>query len=336
MIEIDGSMGEGGGQIVRSALGLSLLTGRPFTITNIRARRKKPGLMRQHLTAVRAAAQIGKATVHGDEVGANRLIFIPGKVQGGDYRFAIGTAGSCTLVLQAVLPALLIAKEPSQLVIEGGTHNQYAPPFDFLQRTFVPILEKMGAQISVKLVCPGFFPAGGGAIECSISPAARLKPIGIHKFADTTITARALSAQLPKHIGSRELTTIAEHLGLKREQLENVEVDSFGPGNIVSIFVASEQLTETFTGFGEKNVAAEKVAKKAVSQVRKYLQARAPVGPYLADQLLIPLALAGAGSLLTSRPTLHTQSNIAVISKFLDVEILLIQHDRLCWEITIK
>ncbi len=336
MIEIDGSIGEGGGQIVRSALGLSLVTGRPFTISKIRAGRKKPGLMRQHLTAVSAAATIGSAETHGDEIGSDTLTFVPGKVQGGEYRFAIGTAGSCTLVLQAVLPALLMAKEPSKLVIEGGTHNQYAPPFDFLQRTFLPIVEKMGAKVSVKLVRTGFFPAGGGCLEASITPAPQLVPIEINELSKPTITARALSAKLPEHIGLRELQTIADKLGLQQEQLENQLVDSFGPGNIVSIFVASALLTETFTGFGEKNVSAEKVGKKAAGQVRKYLQAGAPVGPYLTDQLLIPLALAGAGAFRTCRPTAHTRTNIEVIQKFLDVSILISQQDTLCWEINVE
>ncbi len=336
MIQIDGSMGEGGGQIVRSALGLSLVTGRPFTITQIRAGRKKPGLMRQHLTAVRAAKEIGSAEVRGDELGAESLTFVPGKVKGGEYNFAIGTAGSCTLVFQTILPALIMAKEPSKLVIEGGTHNQYAPPFDFLQQTFLPIVKKMGAELAVKLVRPGFFPAGGGRMEFSIIPASKLKSIAINELSNPVITARAISAKLPEHIGQRELTVIADKLGLKEEQLDNTVVDSFGPGNLVSIFVQSEHLTETFTGFGEKNVTAKKVGLRAAGQVREYLQAGAPVGWYLADQLLIPMALAGAGCFRTSRPTQHTMTNIEVIQQFLDVSISVSRHDTFCWKIEVR
>ncbi len=244
MIEIDGSAGEGGGQIVRSALGLSLVTGKPFTITRIRAGRKKPGLMRQHLTAVRAAAEIGSAEVFGDEIGSENLTFVPGKVRGGDYTFSIGTAGSCTLVFQAILPVLLTVKEPAKLVLEGGTHNQYAPPFDFLQRSFLPILGKMGADVSVELVRPGFFPAGGGRVEFSITPPERLTPVSIggagslEGAAAPVITAKAVSAKLSERISLRELKVIADKLGLQEEQLENSVVESCGPA-ISSLFLSA-------------------------------------------------------------------------------------------------
>ncbi len=336
MIRIDGSMGEGGGQIVRSALGLSLVTGHPFTITNIRAGRKKPGLMRQHLTAVRAATEIGCAKVCGDEIGSKEITFTPGEIRGGEYTFSIGTAGSCTLVFQAILPALLMAKEPTKVVIEGGTHNQYAPPFDFLQQTFLPIIRKMGVEISTQLVRPGFFPAGGGCIEFSIIPNTKLKPITIDKLIDPVVTATAISAKLPEHIGKRELKIVAEKFNLKEERLKNELVDSFGPGNVVSIFVQSRHLTETFTSFGEKFVTAEKVGAKAAKQARKYLQAGAPVGLYLADQLLIPMALAEAGHFHTSRLTQHTITNIELIQKFLDVSILVSQIDKSCWKIEVQ
>src|SRR5262245_2007058 len=160
-ITIDGSAGEGGGQILRTALALSLVTARPFRIERIRAGRPKPGLLRQHLTAVQAAAKVGAARISGAEVGSLELTFEPTGLRGGAYDFAVGTAGSATLVLQTLLPALLRAREPSQLTIEGGTHNPYAPPFDFLARTFLPVLRRMGAAIEARLEAPGFYPAGG-------------------------------------------------------------------------------------------------------------------------------------------------------------------------------
>lgn len=336
MIQLDGSMGEGGGQILRTALGLSLVTGRPFTIKNIRAARKKPGLMRQHLTAVRAATGIGEARVSGDAISSKTLTFIPTALKGGKYSFSIGTAGSCTLVFQAILPALLMAKEPSELVIEGGTHNPHAPPFDFLQQSFLPILESMGAKVVARLIRPGFFPAGGGCMEFSITPATSLGSLELLRLGETSISARALSAELPDHIGKRELKAIAAKLKLGDTQLENRVTHSNGPGNIVSIFVQSEHLTETFTGFGEKNVRAEKVGTRAAMQVRKYLQAGAPVGPCLADQLLIPMALAGAGCIRTGKPSNHTLTNIEVIENFLDVRFSLSEIDQLCWEIAVQ
>jgi len=320
MINIDGSAGEGGGQILRTALGLSLVTGKSFQITNIRANRKKPGLMRQHLAAVRAAAEIGNAQVNGAEIYSPRLDFIPGLIKPGAYRFSIGTAGSCTLVFQAILPALLIAEKASEIILEGGTHNPMAPPFDFLQKTFLPLLKRMGAEVYAELERPGFFPAGGGRIKFSVKPAKKLQPMELTDISGIHLTARATSAELPAHIGRRELTVVQEELDIGDDRIEQVQLDRFGPGNTLSIFVHSDQLTETFTGFAEKHISAEKVALRAIKQVRKYIKSGAPVGIYLADQLLIPIALAGAGRFRTSKPTNHTLTNIEVIKQFFDVD----------------
>ena len=175
MIEIDGSEGEGGGQILRSSLSLAICTQQPFRITNIRANREKPGLMRQHLTAVKAAAEICDAEVDGAELGSRALTFRPGGCAAGDYSFAIGTAGSCTLVFQTVLPALLTASGESRVRITGGTHNRASPPFDFLARSFLPLLSRMGANVQLDLTSYGFFPRGGGEIRARISPAPRLR-----------------------------------------------------------------------------------------------------------------------------------------------------------------
>src|SRR5512133_1574470 len=177
MITIDGSMGEGGGQVLRTSLGLSLVTGQPFRIDNIRAGRPRPGLMRQHLAAVRAAAQISSAKVAGDEIGSRGLSFEPGPVRPGDYAFAIGTAGSATLVLQTVLPALMTASGPSRLKLQGGTHNPWAPPFDFLAKALLPLLGRMGPTIAAELIRPGFYPAGGGEFVVTIQPTPRLGPL---------------------------------------------------------------------------------------------------------------------------------------------------------------
>ena len=172
MIEIDGSQGEGGGQILRSSLSLAICTQRPFRIANIRANRDKPGLLRQHLTAVKAAAEICGGEVIGAEIGSRELTFKPGALKGGDYSFAIGTAGSSTLVLQTVLPPLLTAAEPSVVRISGGTHNKGSPPFDFLQRAFLPLIARMGARVELELLSYGFYPKGGGVIVATITPSA--------------------------------------------------------------------------------------------------------------------------------------------------------------------
>ena len=170
-VHIDGSQGEGGGQIVRSALALALITGRPITIENLRAKRPKPGLMRQHLAAVHAALAVCDGRAEGDELGSRRLGFEPQQVRGGEYRFKLPTAGSATLVLQTVLPALMIAEAPSAVVLEGGTHNPWAPPFDFLQAAFLPLLSRMGPRVSASLQRHGFYPAGGGQFTVTIEPA---------------------------------------------------------------------------------------------------------------------------------------------------------------------
>src|SRR6185436_4161528 len=198
MLTIDGSFGEGGGQILRTALSLSLVTGKPFRIDNIRARRKNPGLLRQHLTAVNAATEISHAEVTGAGIGSRELTFAPGSVESGDYAFAVGTAGSTTLVLQTVLPALLIANGKSQLILEGGTHNPFAPPFDFLAQAFLPLVNRMGPQVTAELERPGFYPAGGGRIRVTIEPAGELKRLDISSRGEVLARrAKAVVANLP-------------------------------------------------------------------------------------------------------------------------------------------
>ncbi len=322
MIIIDGSQGEGGGQILRSSLALSLVTGRPFTITNIRAGRKKPGLMRQHLTAVNAATEVGQAKATGAALRSTELTFEPGEVRPGEYHFAVGTAGSATLVLQTVLPTLLCAAGRSTLRLEGGTHNPWAPPFDFLVKSFLPLVNRMGPAVNATLVRPGFYPAGGGEFHVTVTPAANLAPIELLDRGDVKkVTATAKVAHLPRNIAERELRVIGGKLGLSEDDLVVEEVaDSRGPGNVVTIEVECEHLTEVFTGFGERQVPAETVADKVTQQARRYLSKGAAVGEYLTDQLLIPLALAGGGAFRTLGLSRHAQTNIEVIKAFLDVE----------------
>ena len=321
-ITIDGSAGEGGGQVLRTALALSLVTGRPFRIERIRAGRAKPGLLRQHLTAVQAATQVGRARVSGDELGSAALAFEPTALQGGEYHWTIGTAGSATLVLQAVLPALLAAREPSALTLEGGTHNPLAPPFDFLARTFLPVLRRMGATIDADLDRYGFYPAGGGRYRVSIEPCGSLAPIELLDRGDVRIRARALVAALPEAIATRELSVVKRRLGLDRAscQVEFVEA-SISPGNVLFIEVDGAGIAETVTGFGEKQISAEQVASRACDEAQALLDAGVPVGAHLADQLLIPMALAGGGTFRTLEPSLHARTNAEVIGRFLDVPI---------------
>jgi RNA 3'-terminal phosphate cyclase (ATP) len=335
MLTIDGSQGEGGGQILRSSLALSLVTGKPFRIHSIRSRRRRPGLMRQHLTAVQAAARVGAAEVEGDHPGSLQLSFAPKTIHPGHYHFSVGTAGSCTLVLQTVLPALCLAAGASNIVLEGGTHNPFAPPFDFIARAFLPLVTRMGPKVTAILKNPGFYPAGGGRFVVHIEPASCFKPIDLlHRGDLLAYRACATVARLPRHIAEREIRTIGNMLGWGDEYLCIEEIaESQGPGNILSIEVASENITEIFTGFGERKVTAEKVARQAGRQVMEYLAAGVPVGPHLADQLLLPMALAGGGSVRTMAPTLHTTTNIEVIKTFLGIKIVTEQLERNVWEI---
>jgi RNA 3'-terminal phosphate cyclase (ATP) len=337
MIVIDGSEGEGGGQVLRTALGLSIVTGRPFRLANIRAGRKRPGLMRQHLTAVEAACAVGKARCGELGVGATELEFEPEGIAAGDHAFAVGTAGSTVLVLQTVLPALALADRPSRLVLSGGTHNPNAPPFEFLARTFLPQFERMGPRVRAILARPGFHPAGGGRIEVEIEPVARLEPIELVERGERRrVEARALVAALPGEIAAREITTVARILpwpeaSRRIEQLP----DEFGPGNVVLLEAEHEHVTEIATGFGRLGVAAEAVAEHAAKRMAGYLASPAAVGPYLADQLLLPLALAGGGRFTTVKPTLHSRTAAAVIERFLDVPIRFEEQERGCHLVTV-
>ncbi len=336
MVTIDGSYGEGGGQILRTSLALSLVTGKPFAIQNIRAGRKKTGLMRQHLTAVNAAAEIGRAAIEGNRIGSQAFTFEPEKIKPGNYHFTIGSAGSCTLVFQTILPALIIAGQPSEIILEGGTHNPFAPPFDFLEKAFLPVINRMGPRVEAVLEKPGFYPAGGGRFRVSINPAGLNRIDLLERGNIIHKTARACVANLPVNIANRELKVVRDKLEWDRERLKAVEVEnSQGPGNILILEVESDNITEVFTGFGEKGTSAEKVAKRAVKSVREYLALNVPVGRYLADQLLIPMALAGGGKFRTLSPTRHTTTNIEVIKKFLDVEIAVREYDQNKWEIKI-
>ena len=323
MIHIDGSHGEGGGQILRTSLALALVTGASVRIDNIRAKRKKPGLLRQHLTAFNAATAIGQARVEGNTLGSRTVSFHPNGVHPGTYQFAVGSAGSCTLVLQAVLPALMTASGSSELILEGGTHNPFAPPFEFIQRAFLPLVNRMGPAITVKLERAGFYPAGGGRIKVKVTPVKTLKKMDLPaRGALVHTAAHAMVARLPEQIAQRELKVVREKM---EWPVENCRVVSLapapGPGNALVMEIGYEHVTEVFTGFGRKGVRAEKVAADTVKAVNAFDQVDAAVGPYLADQLLIPMALAGGGTFTTVKPTLHTKTNAQVIQRFLSVGI---------------
>ncbi|MCM8529841.1 MAG: RNA 3'-terminal phosphate cyclase [Lentisphaeraceae bacterium] len=325
-IYIDGSMGEGGGQVLRSSLSLSLITGKTLEIKNIRAGRKKPGLLRQHLTCIKAAKEICGATASGDNIKSTELVLNPGKVKSGHYQFSVGSAGSAILVLQTILPPLILAEGKSTVVLEGGTHNPMAPPYHFLEKCFIPILNKMGVTISTKLEKWGFNPAGGGRFTIEIASTTKLKSIELLERGELlSKEVEAISANIPIEIAKRETEILQDKLSWDKVR-EVTSVDSPGPGNIIMAKLKYENITELISEIGSKGTRAQIVANKLIRKANKYLSQEAPVGEYLADQLLLPFALSGGGSFWCTTISSHTRTNIEVIEKFLDVDIQTKEH----------
>jgi RNA 3'-terminal phosphate cyclase (ATP) len=322
-VVIDGSEGEGGGQMLRTSLGLSLVTGRAFRVENIRARRGNPGLRRQHLAAVRAAGAVGVAEIEGDELGSKTVSFRPTTIRAGEHTFSVGTAGSATLVLQTVLPALLRADAPSSIVLEGGTDNPMAPSFDFLQKSFAPFVNRTGAKRDLAIERRGFYPAGGGRFTAQITPARTLTfPDLIARGDVRRVHLVARVAHLPSSIAHRMLLAARDPLELDREGLmTDFETGSVGPGVELEAHVTLDSHVEVHTVLGEKRLRSEQVAALCVAEVQSYLATGVPVGEHLADQLLLLAALAGKGTFVTSEPTLHTRTQCDIIARFLEVPI---------------
>jgi RNA 3'-terminal phosphate cyclase (ATP) len=338
MIQIDGSQGEGGGQILRTALALSLCTSEPFCMTKIRAGRKKAGILRQHLTAIKLAEQVGNATVSGAEVGSRELTFQPGKVKPGDYAFSVGTAGSTTLVLQTVLPALMTAEAPSTLLCEGGTHNPFAPPFDFLEHCFAPQLRKMGVGLELELGTPGFYPAGGGMFRAKILPTVKLKSLSLLEHG--AIKSRRVHiylANLPEEIAKREAALLVKYFAPDEILPPYLDFPNTpGPGNVILLEKIHEHVTEIVTSFGEKGVPVETVVRHAIEAYHAHQACGAVVGEYLADQLMIPLALAGSGEFICGHPSDHALTNGEIIEQFLDVGIDFRKETETTWRCVIE
>jgi RNA 3'-terminal phosphate cyclase (ATP) len=319
-VDIDGSRGEGGGQILRTSLALAILTGRKLRMKRIRATRKRPGLQRQHMAAVRAAAQLCGATVSPIDVGASELVFQPGTEWPSELHIDIGTAGSTTLVLQTILVPALHAPHPVRAVITGGTHNPLCPPFDFLERVFVPHLRAMGADVTLTLEKVGVMPDGGGRVVMETKPS-KLHPIEIVEAGRVVARrATAIVASLPRHIAERELAVAEERL--ESPACTVVELPNKGPHNLFMAEVELESgARELCTSHGRKGYPAEDVADDALDELEDFLEAGVPVGTHLADQLLLPMAIAGGGKFRTMPLSLHATTNIDTIAAFLDVPV---------------
>jgi len=327
MIEIDGMMGEGGGQVLRSSLSLSLLTGKPVRITRIRAGRARPGLRYQHRMAVQAAGRISHARVEGDRVGSGEVYFSPGAVASGSYYFDIGTAGATSLVLQTVLLPLALAAGESRLHITGGTHVPWSPCFHYLDWHWRVLLARLGVSFELDLAKAGFYPQGGGVVRAVLPGGARLGGLQLSERG-RLLRVRGLSAvaNLPEEIALRQRNTAMRQL---RELVGDIDITvaalpAHSRGTVLVLLAEFEHSQACFFALGERGKRAERVADEAVAELLKFLATDGAVDRWLADQLLLPLACAGQPSMLrTSEVTTHLLTNAAVIRRFLPVEITL-------------
>ena len=350
-IFIDGSIGEGGGQILRTSLALSCITGKRLHIENIRSARRNPGLAKQHLSCVQAACQICNGKSRGAAQGSKVLNFQAGPVGSGDFRFDIGSAGSASLVIQTVLPALFLADKSSIVTVTGGTHNPLAPPFDFLSETFLPAIKTAGFQSDCKLLRHGFFPIGGGKIIFRIQPWQKQSPVPAPPVSMQTqvqanqtinlcdsgqefrIKARIYTAKLPTHIAHRQQKLLLQS-GLNIQNIEHAEVrDSEGPGNAVCIRLCCNKRITVFTAFGMRGKPSEQVISEVVNLAKHFIESGAAVDHFLADQLLLYMAIANGGYFTTDRISAHTKTNMEVIKRFLPVDFI-IEEQRDCFRVS--
>jgi RNA 3'-terminal phosphate cyclase (ATP) len=327
-VYIDGSFGEGGGQVLRTSLTLAAITGKRLHIDRIRANRPKPGLSKQHLTCVEAICEVcggkskgfDKLTAGGAAVGSTELEFEPGEIRAGDYRFDIGSAGSASLVVQTVLPVLFCTGDSSRIAVTGGTHNAWAPPFDFIEYSFLPAIAAAGFKADCRLTRYGFFPAGGGEIAFEIQPKQEETEGMIdlsEPIMNSRISAKIYTSKLPIHIADKQRKLLLSS-GLDFETIEHIEVkDSVSAGNCAVIYIKGFNRTIVFTGFGSKGKPSEKVINEVVSEAREYLDSSAAIDHYLADQLLIYIAMRKNGRFTTNELSSHLTTNIEVIKKFL-------------------
>jgi RNA 3'-phosphate cyclase len=326
-IEIDGSYGEGGGQILRTALALSAILRRPFTIHRIRSKRKNPGLQAQHLEAVEALGRITEAETEGVKFGSQKITFFPKKIVPGNYEFEVRTAGSVTLLLQAIFLPLCLAEGTSTLTLVGGTHVPWSPPFHYFSQVLLPTLQSTGISVDAEIERWGFYPRGGGKIRLKINPAHQLKAINLVDRGSLK-KVRGLSgiSSLPKHVAERQ----KDH-ALKRIQEElrtDAEIDilyhapSNGQGSFLFLLAEHERTLAGFSSLGARGKPAEKVADEAVDSLKDYMESGGCIDPYLADQVLPFMALAkGNSSFTATQMTDHLLTNLWVIQQFMDVEI---------------
>ncbi len=317
IIEIDGSEGEAGGQVIRTALTLSAITKKPVRIFNIRAKRPKPGLQAQHLTAVKAVRNICRGTIEGAELLSKELTFTPGEIIGGRYEFNIGTAGSVVLVAQTLLPILLFAEKKSELIITGGTHVIKSPSYDYFEKIFLRAIKIMGVMVESKIIRTGYYPRGGGQIEIVIEPSKLIGISGLPNEMEIHTIIRI--SNIPLSVAIREKKVFVQN---NINDVKIIEENALDAGNALLVWCGLNGVY----ALGEKGKRAEIVAQEAVDQLKKENN---NVDKYLADQLLIYAVLAdGQTTFRTSEITEHFKTNVNVISKFINRKITLEENTK--------
>jgi RNA 3'-terminal phosphate cyclase (ATP) len=327
IIEIDGSYGEGGGQILRTALALSAILTKPFTIHHVRSRRKNPGLQPQHLEAAMALARITDAQTEGVKFGSQKITFVPQKILPGDYQFEVKTAGSVTLLLQAIFLPLCLSGEISRVILVGGTHVPWSPSFHYISEVLLPTLQLMGVSAKAAIEKWGFYPKGGGKIQLKIDPAHELRPISlVNRGSLKKIQGISAISNLPRHVAERQkeqaLKRIQRELKMDAEITVLCDVPSSGQGSFLFLLAEYEKTFAAFSSLGSRGKPAEKVADEAVESMIDFIESDSCIDPHLADQLVPFMAMAkGNSSFTTTQMTEHLLTNLWVIGHFLEVKL---------------
>ncbi len=325
-VRIDGSYGEGGGQILRTSIAMSALLGKPVEVVNIRAKRANPGLQPQHLTGVLAAAALTDAETEGAVKGSTRLLFKPRALKCGSFNIDIGTAGSVSLVIQTLTPVLLFAPCPTTLTITGGTDVAWAPPIDYMRHVFAPVVARFGGRIAIELIRRGHYPRGGGRVVVRAEPVKRLTAVDSPEFGKVAkIAGISHAVNLPSHIAERQAKAAREvlaGLGYGADIAVEVRNDGLGPGSGVVVWAVSDR--DNVVGgdsLGERGKPAEAVGREAAERLAAVLKSGASLDPHMADMAVVYMALAeGRSRLSTPEVTLHLQTNIYIVEQFLPVK----------------
>lgn len=321
MIEIDGSFGEGGGQILRTAVSLSAVTGEPVRISNIRATRPNPGMSPQHVTGIEAVAEICGGDADGLFAGSKEIVFKPGQLTGGEFEFDVGTAGSISLVLQSCLLPAIMSKSPLRISVKGGTDVRWSPPIDFVRLVHLPLLERFGANCDMSLISRGFYPEGGGEVTLETSPTGGLKPVNLSNRGKVqSVRGIAFAQNLPEHIATRmKHSALKKLLDFKEIRIDVELTKGHSTGAGIVLTAECENTTIGASALGAKGVRSETLGESCAEDLLETIKSGTTVDEHMLDQILPYVALAGKGSrVLAEEMTGHARTNIWVIEQFLE------------------